>query len=320
MITMETMRSRVVPQAIEFIKTEWAKLMAEAEWKKLFLEKKDSHQFVEVRGEESMDMLQRVNFAAPIPELALGDGWPKRITQYSYKGKLVWPKEVGKFDRFDIIASHRRHLAKAGPLLMEVLIAAFWEYCDTAVASVPTLAGTPMVDTAAPDGNPVAYNAHTFKSNPAITYSNKGVDSDGAFGALNQSNLAAVANKVMNWTASNGAMLNCRVKRVIVPTGLRHRIAELLKSTLEPDTGNNKVNSAREDFGAGDYMVYHWQTNQTEWSVETDVENGYRVRRGWDVETDQGENKEIQTLFITADTSFSIGCQDVRRFCFVKAA
>jgi hypothetical protein len=181
---------------------------------------------------------------------------------------------------------------------------------------VPTINGVPAIDVTAADGLPIWSAAHTWKGDPTRTYSTL-LD---PFATLSQDSLQTIANMVRRRTNGAGHLLNHKIQKLIVPTGLRHRARELLRSVLKPEVAaSNMDNAVREDLGEGDYEVWDWLESQVDYYVKTSAENRFIIRWAWKWETNTDYDKKVQIFSLMVDGSFSIGVDDPRGYVAAKA-
>lgn len=309
MITTADFRDRFIPKAVEYIDTEQKNRFKEAQYKRVFKVISSDTQYVDTRQKESMGPLKMTAEGAELDELTQGDGFPKRITQVKWAGKVVYPMEVKLFELVELAADLTKNLALACPHLMEVIAAAFIEKGFTAIASIPNINGVPMVDSICGDGNTIFHATHGFKSDGSRNYANKNAS---AFVSMDQTSVQNMNNTILRWTSSTGSYLDIRPKTLMGPVEKRQTMRELCLSPLQPETANNAVNALKEDYGEGDYFVYRWLSNTAQWGCLTTAENDFKIRVAMKPTTEKGHNGENQTDWISLTTLFSIGANDPR--------
>lgn len=316
MITRGKWRDHFLKTAVEYIDLEVKNSGKNDATKALFVEKSSDSEYVETRLREGMGPLVASNDASEISDLTLGDGYPKRIYQHKYAGKISYPMEVKLFEKTGLIAAHTKALARAPEYLMRTLRAAMFEYGDTVAASVTTVNGRPIVDTIGADGLPVFYAAHTYKSNGAATWANLSTTAL----TLNRTNWSTHSNAIYKWRGANGEYLDAMPEKLIIPVDLRQAAFEMCASTYQPESALNALNSAQMDLKSGDYTVVKELTSTADWYIQTSFENRFIIRWAMKPKTETWYEESNQVDFVSLTMVCSMGCDDPRRYFAVKAA
>jgi hypothetical protein len=309
MISTGTFRHVVIPLVYEEIKGEVQRQIENGQWRQLVGEATSDKQYVETRQEEAMGPAQFVTEGrVPYPDVTPVDGYSKRITQHKVAARLTFTKELRKFARTDIISRYTRNFSKCPNQVIEIVVAALFEYCDT-TSGIPTAAGLPMVDTVAADGQTFAYTAHTYKSDSSRTYSNLGTSA-----SLTQTVLQNAVNTVLGWKDAAGSPIAMDMYRLIVGIHAnRYKAYELLKSEKQSETNNNAANALREDFGTADYWCYKWMVTAGDWFLKLSRNPNVKLRWGWKWEQ-KAIPEESGVSAIEGDLSFSLGVDDPRDY------
>jgi hypothetical protein len=315
-ITTGTFRQYVIPKMVTFVETDLKDRSKESQFKKFFREQSSDRDYEETRGKESVATIKQVPEGSQLPLIGMKLGYPKRMYQHKYGARAEYTKEVRKFQKYPLIADLTRELSASPPQLLETLCASIFEYGDDA-SLVPTVNNMPIVDVLAADKLAIWHANHTFRGDPAKSYST--LLGGGSFVALSQDAIQTVANSVRRRTNAAGMLLNHKIKKLIVPTNLRHKARELLRSVLKPEVAaSNADNAVHEDLNEGDYAVWDWLESETDYYFQTTAENRFIIRWAWKWETDTGYDEITQVFTLTIDGSFSIGIDDPRAYFAVK--
>lgn len=130
--------------------------------------------------------------------------------------------------------------------------------------------------------------------------------------ALNQASLESAAIAISGFKDSSGRLAAVMPKKLVVPRADMFLAEKILGSFLVNDNANNAINPlmSLKTFSEG-YMVNHFLTNQTNWFVTTDVQDGLKF-------FNRSEKSGSDNDFNTSDyrhkvtTRFSLGATDPR--------
>ena len=162
-------------------------------------------------------------------------------------------------------------------------------------------------DTLAP-----ASNSHTCLDDASSTYDNY-LDAALSVGALED---ALVYFDTL--VDDQGQIMTADPDTLVVHPKLRFTAAELLGSTLKPDTANNNINSLTEDFNLK-YFVYKRLTSTTAWFVLAKNHPDYRyfciTSQAPDIAV-QDEPAISRSTVVSSESWFDYGQSDPRLACF----
>lgn len=307
-------RENFKARMIKEINTNISKRMDAGEWKEIMKKGSINAEYQESRQDEAMGPAQMIGEGGMPPEAIVREGYSKRKAIQEVGLRAVYTRRVKKLDKRKLIAKITKNLAMSPNQYLENIAANYIEYSDTALASVPTVNGLPIIDSIGGDGLTLAHETHTFKSDMANTYSNK----TASLQSLTQDVLQTMTNAVLNWTQNTGELLDVDVKRVIVPVAHQWKIYELLHSETKSETANRSDNALRQHYGKASFYVYRHQINQDEFMLETNVENDYEMLFGWDPNIEDKYDSETGNTTLTLNFAVAHGVNDPRRYYFNK--
>lgn len=207
-------------------------------------------------------------------ELELHEGWPKRrnvrfigaYVCYTEASLLLGGENYINMCKEGLSDSPRKWLENTGAL--------YFEYADTAVASVPMVNNKIIVDPECGDGLPIASENHTFKSSSTVTFDTK-------FSSYREPSQDSIQDGITTqelWP-SNSDQIDVEVNEIQVGTSNRFKVAEILKSTGRSDTANRADNQLK---GEGlKLTVLKRMINQLEWRLLNNLKNDLTLKFAW---------------------------------------
>jgi hypothetical protein len=184
--------------------------------------------FVNVTGMVGTGLFSVKTEGASTAEDTIYQGYDKKFSPYVYGLKVLTSKEASSDDNFGVTKKHAAALGQSSQASRETLMFGLLNGGFDSITS--------------PDGQ---YWFDTDHSLPrGGTFANElasGVDLDFA-------NIQLLLNLFNDMVEVDGIAQNWIPKQIIFPAGLQFAVAELLKSTLEPDSANNNINSVKDLF------------------------------------------------------------------------
>ncbi|MEN6536704.1 MAG: Mu-like prophage major head subunit gpT family protein [Bryobacteraceae bacterium] len=279
----------------------------------------DTHQNKD-QDMESMGMLNHWPENTPRPEMAFYEGWPQVYSQTQFGGLVDITKAMIKFGRYDLIRKLTQHLVRSSAKTKDIIFAAYLEYGDVAMASVPAYNGVPLVNTKGGDSLTLFNTAHKWRSTDQHTWGNL----MSSHADLTRESIISMNKLVRRWTDNTGSPLDLKLRGVVVPSELVDQALEVFKSKNQPENANNAVNTAPLVMEAQEIVEYQWLQSQTAWYglTNADIEDGLHAFYGWDNEVETGDaNKNPRTgnRCISIDFSVSHGANLLRRMVKMPA-
>ncbi len=107
------------------------------------------------------------------------------------------------------------------------------------------------------------------------------------FTPLSQAAVEDATITIEDYRDGAGLLIDARAIKLHIPRQLRYTADRILASRFEPDSANNAINPVVGIFPGG-YHVNHRFTSATEWFIQTDVDDGFKIfdRMGYTFEQD----------------------------------
>ena len=162
----------------------------------------------------------------------------------------------------------------------EIIATAYLENGDTALASVPIVAGKPIIQSVGGD-NVTLFNAsHAWKS-AGHTYRNIA----STFVDLTETGINTQYVHIRRWTDSSNFPLDVNLSGIIFPPDQHSDAMKAMKSRLEHQTANNAINVASLQVKGDMLMENNLLTSTTDWYIKTDAKDAELYWfSGWDDE------------------------------------
>jgi len=96
-----------------------------------------------------------------------------------------------------------------------------------------------------------------------------------AFTALSQTAVEDATIEIEDYRDGAGLLIDARAMSLHLPRQLRYTADRILASRFEPGTGNNAINPVANIFPDG-YHVNHRFTDDRDWFIKTDVDDGFK--------------------------------------------
>lgn len=186
----------------------------------------------------NMREAQRIPEGAPYPSLDFQPGWTQKFTQIKFGCLWDITEEVRHFDRFDIVATLSRQGRNSIYKAKEIIGANYLVNADS--TTPPVAGGAPLINTVGGDGLALFSTAHTWRGVSGNTWDNI---TNASYADLTETGLNSIKNAVSAWLDNTQFPLGLSIDRVMIPPELAQKAYKLMKSTNEPSTDNNAVNS-----------------------------------------------------------------------------
>lgn len=285
------------------------KLDKEAYYRKVCAVQSANTKIQRVQELENMSALARRIEGAPIQELDFLPGYAQQFIQIEYAGKVVMTFQMKTFQQYDLFGRLSAQLKNASAKTPDLIFAVLLEYGDVALASVPTIGnGEPIINSLGGDGLTLFHATHTFKSDGERTWSNKYTTSQ----TLDETSVGAIRTQIRRWKDNTGAPFNYKITKFILPPDKMQDYWRLAKSTNQPATNNNAVNTF--PYMAPDSVIeMPLLQDTTDWYVCTDAPDEGKIQffEGYN-KTKSYEDDHIDSSVIATMRSFSIGANRLR--------
>lgn len=315
-ITTGQMAEYLIPKMKKEITTNIASVIKKGEWTYVFDEESQSTDYTDTTILEAMGAARVVEEGAGAPEIKMNQGWNKRRALTEYGCKVGFTRRLRNMADAKAIKRLKDGLMLSPRQLLNNIGMGYLEYGDTAIASVPTFGGKPMIDSLSADGLTIFHTTHTFASDSSNTYSNK----TSAFASLAQTSLFNAIYAVQLWRNNVGNALEADPEGLLIPVSLGEKAYELLHSRTKSETANRADNALNDYMSWESCKILRMIVNQTEWFIRTNLPNDYIFGSGWKpgVEDKYDPNTGIFELIMSF--AFSHGVADPRKIYANKAA
>lgn len=306
MLTSAVIRSAFIPRQIEELNTLNTRAMTKTErLKGIFVEKRpDGQAYREIHAPE-MQATATLKLEGTQPdEMTIFDGFSLRVHKRTYAIRAKWTEEVRKYQQVDKMGEITKAMGMAPSNTVVALAITLLEYGHT-TSGIPLVKGVQLVNTRAIDKNPIFYTAHTYLNNPGVTMSNYL-----ATGSVDEAGINSITDAPFAWRDINGTPLNIRVRRLFGPAAQRANLYKYLGSEYQPETGNNTINSVRQDLGPTDFVIINDLTDPDVVYGVTDSPNQPQITWGWKPDNYKGFDDNILADMVTTTFSLSVDAAD----------
>lgn len=183
---------------------------------------------------------------------SFGEGLTTRYVVKTFAKRLEVPEEVLKDNKYKQVTDGTRRLSNSASKSQEY-------------DGVSVLNNAFSSSFTGADGVALCASNHPLRGGG--TYSN-------APTALTLSNTALQTYIVAldKMAGTNGLICGVMPKRLVVPSDLRFRAAEILKSAMKDDTANHTINALKGELS--DFVAVPYMSSTTNWFIKTDAKRG----------------------------------------------
>lgn len=306
MITTDSVRKFFLPEQKREIDTYITKRMSqETRLGGVFKQITEPTVYTEYHQPESQAQATLRLEGTPPEEMRVVDGYSLRVFKRTWSVRLKWTEEARRYKQVDIMASAARQMMIAPENTVVALCIALLEYGNS-TSGIPVVGGLPLVATQTIDKNPIFYTAHTFLNSPGVTNSNYL-----ATGSVDETGIRTITDLPYTWKDPNGAPLNAKVIRLVVPATQRGNAYVMLGSEWTPDSGNNRINSIGQDLGPMDFVcLQDLNLSNTIYGLTDSRAMPPTIDWGWKPTTVQGTDTNINAEMLTLSFGVSVECAD----------
>lgn len=207
-----------------------------------FMKVTKTNKYVErVQAYDNMREAQFIPEGSEAPQLDFREGWNQKFTQQQYGAAFSITDLTKMFARRDIIAAGVKQLRMSTYKTKEIIGTNYLVNGDQAITSVPKSNGQYLINPVGGDGNPLFYASHSWRNELGsdLTWSNRSA----TYYDPNELGVNAIMVLVAQWNDNTGAPMDIDLTRLIIPTPHAQLVYKLMKSTNEPQSNNNAVNS-----------------------------------------------------------------------------
>jgi hypothetical protein len=97
------------------------------------------------------------------------------------------------------------------------------------------------------------------------------------FTPLSQAAVEDATIAIEDFRDGAGLLINCKATKLHIPRQLRYTADRILGSRFEPNTANTATVNPVAGIFPGGYHVNHRFTSATEWFIQTDVDDGFKI-------------------------------------------
>lgn len=159
------------------------------------------------------------------------------------------------------------------------------------------------------DGKPLFARDHPLENGSGL----EGINEPAAPSELSITSYRELRNILQNTVNEDGQLINLRPKYLVIPQGLQDVAQEILKSTFDPTSGNNNVNTIfnHTSLVPGDYWPY--LGSDTAWFLQCDKTDHYLMFLDRDpYETDSDYDKHAFAYEVIASERRAYGASQWR--------
>lgn len=188
-----------------------------------------------------------------------GEAWTARYTMSTYALGFILTEEAMDDELYDDLG--RRYSVQLGRSLAKTK-----EYNTINVINFAFNSGV-----TGGDGVSLAGAHPTYSGLVNNNFATVGTD-------LNEATLENALIQIAQWVDERGMLIACKGEKMIVPTGLEFIAKRLLFTPYRTATSDNDISAT---FAMGvlpkGYMVSHYQADQNQWSIITNVPDGLKL-------------------------------------------
>lgn len=315
-ITSGDFRRYDIPSMIKEINTNTDRVLSSGQWKEVVEQGTLETDYSETFLPEASGAAKLMFEGQAAPEIRIEEGYSKRRALSDYGC-------CGAFTRRVLETGNKKKVKRIKDAVMNspeqlfdnIAYSGYMELGDTAMTSIPTINGVPIIDSEAADGRPIFDTAHTFHSDIVNTYPTKST----GYLTLNQTNLFASIYAVQGWKNNVGNNLEADVKMMQIPIAWGEKAYELLHSRTKSETANRADNAINNYLASSDYKVLRKIVNQTEWFLKTTFPNDLMFEFAMKPRTYTKDDELIGVHWIIMAIMFAHGCADPRGMYAIKA-
>jgi hypothetical protein len=292
-INRTALKEHLWPGIIEFFGAEYQDY--EEQFPYLFTTRQSRKAYEEYVMESMFGLAPPKSEGAGVMFDTAGDAWKGRAEMTAYAlGFIITREAVNDDQYFDMVPRYTRALKRSMKITKEVRAAAFVDgVFDTQRTG---------------DGAFVCSAAHPLKNGG--TFSNTG-----AAGAdLNETSLEAALIAIGDFVDERGLRIAVQAQRLVVPNELTFVAERLMRTT------GGRVGTADNDVAAihtsgmipGGYKVNNYLSDPSAWFLMTNVSEGLTHWQREELDLEEGDGSETQTMRVMAYERYAFSAQDPR--------
>ena len=294
-INRAALKEHLWPGIIEFFGSEYQDY--EEQFSYIFKTRKSRKSYEEYVMESMFGLAPKKDEGAPTMFDAAGDAWKGRVEMSAYAlGFIITREAVNDDQYFDLVPRYTRALKRSMKITKEVRAAA---YVDGVFTTQTT-----------GDGAFVCSTAHPLKN--GSTFSNTGA----AHADLNETSLEAALIQIGDYVDERGLRIAVQADQLTVPNQLQFVAERLMRTTTgRVSTADNDV-AAIHTMGMvpGGYKVNNYLSDPAAWFLNTNVSEGMTHWSREELDLDEGDGAETQTMRVMAYERYAFSAQDPRGF------
>lgn len=264
------------------------------EWSQLFEKNKSSKAFEEDVGTSGFGLAAVKDEGAPYTFDSERQGYTTRYNHVTYGLGFVITREMYEDDQYDVVGARKaKGLARSIRRTKEIIGANIYNRAFNS-----SYTGGDGKELCATDHPNVA--GGTF-SNELATPAD-----------LSEAALEQACIDIYAFTDDRGLLIAAKPKKLIIPAALQFEAKRILGTEGRPGTDNNDINAIKTMGVIPEMFVSHYITNNDDWFIRTDVEDGlkYFERRGDEFGMDN--DWDTENAKYKASSRYSFGWTDPR--------
>jgi hypothetical protein len=292
-INRAALKEHLWPGIVEFFGMEYQDY--EEQYSYVFTTRQSRKAYEEYVMESAFGLAPPKSEGNPIMFDTAGDVWKGRVEMVAYAlGFIITREAVNDDQYFDMVPRYTRALKRSMKITKEVRAASF----------IDGVFGTQRTG----DGEFVCSTAHPLKS--GATFSNRAA----APADLNETSLEAALIQIANFVDERGLRIAVQAQRLVVPNELTFVAERLMRTTTgRVGTGDNDV-AAIHTSGMipGGYRVNNYLSDPAAWFLITNVSEGMTHWQREELDLEEGDGSETQTMKVMAYERYAFSAQDPR--------
>lgn len=240
MITTGQMQSYLQGEAIKKLTGNLKTLFKQAQYPEFMRVTPTKDYVTRVQTYDNMRPAQAIPEGAPYPADSFAEAWQQKFTQRKFGIKFAVTEEVKQFERMSVVAEGTQQIQNATYKIKEIIGADYLVYGNqSSNATVPQSAGAPLINVIGADGVSLFNTAHPWRNDVGNTWSNL----TASYYDPNEIGFNTLMVMVQSYTDNTGAPMDISLSRPIIPVEHAQLLYKLMKSTNEPGSNLNAVNS-----------------------------------------------------------------------------
>ena len=257
-------------------------------WEKIWQKETTKLAFDKEQGLTGLGLAGIKGQGAPITYQDPFQGFQKEYVQLTYAMGTSVTAEMVFHEQYNYINKLPRMLARSMRQTEETV---HWNHINNATSASFTGA----------DGVALSSASHVLVN--GATYANQPTTASD----LTQAALEQAFIDISNYVDDQGLRINLKPVWLVVSTSDRFNAERILETKYAVGSADNDINPIE---GKLKLLVVPWITDTDQWTLVTDVDNGFKSLWAWESKMDRDNDFNTKNLMMTCDMRFSSGWTD----------